>query len=181
MLAAELTIEMGRSFTAQQVIEKFQRLKIDWSISDPKLPCPTGNVTRTAMPCHYDIMLEYWGDKNGCRRDSMFSTDENVSSQISEQSDIFDFDKSNDETTLVNLDSAADEKEMKISKHGEKKTFSRQNEREKQGRTKSHADAIGTVFLAIKDGLVSLSNAMIRLYKMILPSHMKMVQQLKMC
>ncbi|KAF0748214.1 hypothetical protein AaE_007426, partial [Aphanomyces astaci] len=76
MLATELSLSMQREFTSKQVQDKFAKMKTEWSISKPSLPSPTGNCALQPVPMHYDVMLEYWGEKAGYQREALMSTDD---------------------------------------------------------------------------------------------------------
>ncbi|KAF0750648.1 hypothetical protein AaE_006635 [Aphanomyces astaci] len=83
MLATELSVVMQREFTAKQVQDKLAKMKTEWSLSKPTLPAPTGNSPRALLPLHYDVMLDYWGEKAGFRRESLISTDDTSDEEIS--------------------------------------------------------------------------------------------------
>ncbi|RHY13987.1 hypothetical protein DYB32_010882 [Aphanomyces invadans] len=68
-LAAELSVQMDRTFTSKQLQDK-------WSTSKPSNPQPTGNKKATKVPSNYDIMLEYWSERKGLQRESLLSTDD---------------------------------------------------------------------------------------------------------
>ena len=50
-------------------------MKSEWSKSKPNAPKQTGNEFSRLMPAHYDLMLEFWGNKVGYRRDSLMTTE----------------------------------------------------------------------------------------------------------
>ncbi|RHZ39690.1 hypothetical protein DYB26_014751, partial [Aphanomyces astaci] len=76
MLATKLSVSMEREFTAKQVQDKLAKMKSEWSLSKPSLASPTRNETKPPQPMHFDVMLEYWGDKIGYKRESLMSTDD---------------------------------------------------------------------------------------------------------
>ncbi|ETV78073.1 hypothetical protein H257_08282 [Aphanomyces astaci] len=76
MLASELSIDVNRVYSAKQVKDKFTNMRSEWALTKPSLPRPTGNDVVINAPAHFACMLEYWGSKDGFRRESLFSTDE---------------------------------------------------------------------------------------------------------
>ncbi|KAG9411267.1 hypothetical protein AC1031_016906 [Aphanomyces cochlioides] len=76
ILAAELSAEMRREFSAKQCQDKFARMKAEWSVSKPTFPAPTGNDELPPQPLHYEIMQEYWGTKLGFQREYLMATDD---------------------------------------------------------------------------------------------------------
>ncbi|ETV88746.1 hypothetical protein H257_00260 [Aphanomyces astaci] len=71
MLAAELSVAMDNEYSVAQ----------DKALSNPS---KTGNAPSAPLPLHYDAMLEYWSDKNGFRKESLMSTNENEMKKESE-------------------------------------------------------------------------------------------------
>jgi len=61
-----------------------------WVKSLPSKPKPTGNRSdkdsevkgNGKEPPHFDIMLEYWSDKAGFKRESLLSTDDSIETSV---------------------------------------------------------------------------------------------------
>ncbi|ETW05277.1 hypothetical protein H310_04235 [Aphanomyces invadans] len=110
MLATELSVAMKREFTAKQVQDKLAKMKTEWSLSKPSLAAPTGNTPLALEPLHYEVMLEYWGEKVGFQRESLMSTDDVCDDDNSETKQ--DHSSNDDEESAV-VDEGAQEPKQK--------------------------------------------------------------------
>ncbi|ETV74818.1 hypothetical protein H257_10879 [Aphanomyces astaci] len=149
MLATELSVVMQREFTAKQVQDKLAKMKTEWSLSKPTLPAPTGNSPQTLLPLDYDVMLDYWGEKAGFRRESLMSTDDVSDEEISTDKN----DNNPDNASLSDDERYAGEKaqqpeQNKIKTNGKSK------------KTTSPSESLEAGFTAIKEGLMFLGSAM---------------------
>ncbi|CAK4679204.1 unnamed protein product [Aphanomyces euteiches] len=148
MLASELSTDIRRTFTAKQVQEKLSRLKSEWACSTPKKQKPTGNDVLQPPPAYYDLMQEYWGSKQGYRRESLLSTDDTITcdSSIEEMIEVID----GSDQSLDTQDKKVEIQDEKPKKQ-EKISFSRP-------KAPSNSAAIESGLFAIKDGLIALGN-----------------------
>ncbi|KAF0702464.1 hypothetical protein AaE_015909 [Aphanomyces astaci] len=123
---------MNRCFTSKQVKDKvIHQIAVGVGIVETVVAVP-GNAIPVQLPAHFDSMMEFWGSKDGFRRESLFSTDDEP---------------------LVSVDSSDGD--------DEKKVFSRQSS-SKGAKSKSEADVLEAGLVAVKDGLVSLGQAMLQ-------------------
>ncbi|KAG9406203.1 hypothetical protein AC1031_020407 [Aphanomyces cochlioides] len=167
LLASELSVDMRRVFTQRQVKDKLAKMKSEWSKSNPSTPLPTGNDSARFVPAHYDVMLEYWGDKDGYRRESLMTTDDGFEAEEKDEPNRFNemaagFDAQSDghHEDEHEFDSWNNAKHAQRDARNKKRVFSRTKDETKSSKQKTHADAIEAGLFAIKDGLVSLGQAM---------------------
>ncbi|KAH9146712.1 hypothetical protein LEN26_004935 [Aphanomyces euteiches] len=142
LLASELSLDMKREFTAKQVQDKFAKLKSEWSLSRPTASLPTGNCDLRPKPAHYDLMMEYWGEKLGYQRESLMATDDMNEASADGQGD----------DTLDEYSEATDCDEIK---NNDKKRPAK-----KAKRKNSQSKALESGFNAVKEGLMYLGNSM---------------------
>ncbi|CAK4670427.1 unnamed protein product, partial [Aphanomyces euteiches] len=160
MVASELSIEMKRLYTAKQVKDKWAKMKSEWSKSKPNAPKQTGNEFSRLMPAHYDLMLEYWGNRVGYRRDSLKTTEvaiedgengnDGIMQEFDEVSSGSDLDASGDMKGKKDADGHHDLK---------RRGFTETRESKRIAKARTQADAIESGLFAIKDGLVSLGQS----------------------
>ncbi|RHY11768.1 hypothetical protein DYB36_001829 [Aphanomyces astaci] len=155
MLATKLSVSMEREFTAKQVQDKLAKMKSEWSLSKPSLASPTGNATKPPQPMHFDVMLEYWGDKIGYKRESLMSTDD-VSEDDSLQNST---DMIGDAVDLSFVADDDDAKEIKIEM-AEEPSKKKQKKSSRDAKAKSQSESLEAGFNAIKEGLMFLGTSM---------------------
>ncbi|KAG9397931.1 hypothetical protein AC1031_016349 [Aphanomyces cochlioides] len=145
LLASEMTIALKRSFDSKQVQDKLtvSKMKADWAMSNPSLPAQTGNDAKCIQPAYFDIMMEYWSDKKGYQRESLFSTDD---------------PNDDDDNSSHGSDSASSDSEQELSqsKRRRVKNTMKKTQEKKQ---RSQAEAIESGFAAVKDGLIAMAGA----------------------
>ncbi|KAH9104778.1 hypothetical protein AeMF1_019271, partial [Aphanomyces euteiches] len=146
ILAAELSAEMRREFTAKQCQDKFARMKAERSVSKPTIPAPTGNDELPPQPLHFEIMQDYWGTKLGFQRESLLATD----------------DCSDAEVASVGLDSSESEKNInneRVKRMNDTTISNRERKKAKREHVKTQSEALEAGFNAMKEGLISLGQS----------------------
>ncbi|ETV89886.1 hypothetical protein H310_15274 [Aphanomyces invadans] len=127
-----------KEFSVAQVQDKFLKMKAAWALTKTWSSSKTGNGPASALPLHYDVMMEFWSDKKGFQRYSLMSTDEALvepKNEIKQEQEL----KSDSETD---------------------KSFTRPPKTIKAAKPKSYSEALDAGLMATKDGLIHLGTSM---------------------